>query len=149
MFKVLLVEPRFLLLDVKFFLHNRVRQHPAAYSQSHLLDHFLCRFSPPTDVTPKSNGVGRVSRRSSAPLYARLQPAPVCAHLRTDGRSTLLERCCGRGTFPLPVFKIKAALVARRHPAHELMPLRSVPTDVQQEITCLLVKQICFVFLVT
>lgn len=35
MFKVLLVEPRFLLLDVKFFLHNRVRQHPAGYSQSH------------------------------------------------------------------------------------------------------------------
>lgn len=69
MFKVLLVVPRFLILQFEFFLHNRVCQHLLkSVGRSAQLSRFF--FYKSMMKTEFDN-----------PWSARLQPGPVRAHL--------------------------------------------------------------------
>lgn len=114
MFKVLLVVPRFLLLHLKFFLHDHVSEHLLGSDQSHSLRR-VPLFKHDKSFTDKRFG--------PRPLSARLQPAPVCAPLRsrqTDGQtdsSLLTKLCCLQDMPPVWNFRIKAALVTMLQPA--------------------------------
>lgn len=122
MFQVLLVVPRFLLLQLKFSLHDRVGQHPAGSSVTHTAPtNISCIFLPSPDGTPKPNGVRPASQSSSDSfIHASSRHRCVCAHSRTNTRTLLTVRscccCCCSGRcacrpLPLLVFKIKLQLV--------------------------------------
>jgi len=110
MFKVLLVVPRFLLLDLKFLLHNHVCQHLRGSNQSHSFRRNpLCKH--------EKGGEHRAAISGSACVL----PAAVCTPAtgtgmrsspdgRTDRQLTLGDGSAALQTcFRFRIFKIKAA----------------------------------------
>lgn len=105
MFKVLLVVPRFLLLDLKFLLHNHVCQHLHVENHSHAFQE-LFRF------------LNMTKSRFNAIVIKRVFPAVVCPPAAGTGVRSSPDRQtdhhwwtgAAMKTFPAVKFKIKAAI---------------------------------------
>lgn len=102
MFKVLLVVPRFLFLDLKFFLHNHVCQHLSG------LQGVTQREDPPVTLHDKVRNVKTGLTVQCAPAAGTGLCAP---HHRTDS-SPLMKLRCVSTSFPIQIFKIKAMLLS-------------------------------------